>query len=98
MKKLEVNEIKEQYRDLIEFSYSGDDFKRTSTVRDYLNKVFCSKIKAVFISQPERTDDKDSMNKFGLSWDCQSIILVNEKEQVVFLTNSEWATISFLKG
>lgn len=97
MKKLSVQEIKEQYRDLVEFSHGGEDYKRNSNVRNYLNKVFCSKIKVAFISNDDRTETKDHMNKFGLGWDCQSIIIVNEKEELFYLSNSEWATFSVLK-
>lgn len=97
MKTLSRKEIKEQYQDLIEFKHSFTEYKRNSNVRDYLNKIFCSKIKAAFIDMEDRVESKENMNKYGFGWDGHSIILINEKEEVIILSNSEWATFSVLK-
>ncbi|WEM33539.1 hypothetical protein EJP02_478 [Escherichia phage EJP2] len=97
MKALTAVEIKEQYKDLFEFKHNGEEFKRSSTVRDFLNKLFCTKFKAAYITMPERTSSAEDIKKFGLGWDAQSIILVNADEELVYLTNSEWASFMYLR-
>lgn len=87
MKKLNKEEIKEQYMDLIEFEYCYDDFKKNTSLRDYFSKLFGTKFKAAF-----STNTKEYNVQHGLDWSGDSIILITNTGNVVYMTNSEWAS------
>lgn len=91
MKTVTLKELKEGWRDLHEFKYNGDSYRRSTDIRDTLNKLFSAKIKAAFVDDT-RVQSEDTR----LDWSGCTIIIVNAKEQTVFLTNSEWADFTRL--
>lgn len=78
------------HQDVVEFSYAGDKFYRNAKVRDYLNKLLSADIKSVF------TESKKYDTTHSLDWSGEVLILVNAKNEVITMSNSEWANIGKL--
>lgn len=76
--------------DIVEFAYAGDAFQRNTNVRNYLNKLLSADIKAVF------TENKKYDTTHSLDWSGEVIIIVNAKNEVITMSNSEWAFIGKL--
>lgn len=90
MKTVTINEIRNNWQDLIEFKYNFDEYKKDTTVRNALNSAFGCKLKAAFSTVlPSVTVDKS-----GIDFDGASIIFITEKGDVRMLTSSEWGSIS----
>lgn len=88
MKTLTLEEVKEKFHDIQEFKYGGIEYYRNSKLREYLNKVLGSQIKVAF-----STSKKYNFNH-GLDWSGDNFILINHKDEVVEMGNSEWAFIN----
>lgn len=86
----EIN-LSENYADINEFVYNSTEFKKSTTLRDFLNKTFSASLVAVYTSGS--TKPNTSTN---LDWSGDTIIVVNAAGTVVKLSNSEWAFISKL--
>lgn len=82
--------LAENYNDIIEFIYNGDEFKKSTKLRKFFNSVFSANLVAVYCS------NKDPSIEFGLDWSGDSIITVSNKGVIGYLTNSEWASVSKL--
>ena len=87
MKTLTTKEVQEQYQDLQEFKNNGTVFYRNNKLREYLNKLLGSQIKVAFSTTKKYNFDH------GLDWSGDSFILINHKDEVVEMGNSEWAFI-----
>lgn len=85
-----IAELEKDHKDIITFKYSGEEYYKNTKVRDFLNKLLSANIQSVY------TVSKKYELKHGLDWSGECIILVNAKNEVVYLTNSEWAAIDFL--
>lgn len=88
MKKVTKQEILEQFQDLVQFEYEVDKFYRNNRLREYLNNIFGSKLKVVF------STSKDYSYKHGIDWSGDTIICINHKNEMVQMSNSEWAFIN----
>ena len=82
--------LKENYNDIIEFIHNGDEFKKSTELRTFFNKLFSAKLVAVYCS------NKKPSTELGLDWSGDSIITVSETGMIGYMTNSEWASFSKL--
>lgn len=89
---LNIETIGDNWRDVVLFTYDGITFKRNTKVRDFLNKLFSASLVAVYTD----ADCSYDLNR-GLSWDSETIIMINDQGVVSYMTNSEWASIDKLK-
>lgn len=74
----------------------GEVYKRDNECRDRLNRLLGCKLRSVFratdcIERGSAVDEK------GVDFDTGHMYLVNEKGVVLFVNNSEWASISLEK-
>lgn len=88
MKTLTLEEVQDQFQDLQEFMYSGSEYYRNNKLREYMNKVLGSQIKVAFSTSKKYDFDK------GLDWSGDYFVLVNHKNEIVEMGNSEWAFIN----
>lgn len=90
MKELTKEEIIENLNDLHEFKYRYTEYYKNTKLRDFFNKTFGATILQAF-----STEKKYALSR-GLDFSGDRIILVNNKKEIVYITNSEWASISIL--
>lgn len=82
--------LEKDHANIVNFKYSGEEYYKNTKVRDYLNKLLSADLKSVYMVE------KKYDTKFGLDWSGETIIVVNAKNEVVMLTNSEWASFDKL--
>lgn len=82
--------LEKDYKDIVNFKYFGEEFKKNTKIRDFLNNIFTANIKAVYT-----VDSKTDVNN-GWDWSGETVIIVNGKSKVIIMTNSEWSKISLL--
>lgn len=87
MKTVTKVEIIEQFQDLQEFKNDGQVYYRNNKVREFLNKKLGSNLKAVFSTTKKYNLDT------GIDWSGDNMILINHKNEIVEMGNSEWAFI-----
>jgi len=85
-----ISTLSKDHQDIITFKHGGEEFFKNTKIRDFLNKLLSADIKSVY------TVSKKYDTTHGLDWSGESIILVNAKDEVVYLTNSEWAAFGLL--
>lgn len=83
-----IDDLFENPTEVFEFTGKyGDNYKRYNVTRDRLNKMFGCKLKCVFSKYPSSVDEKSVEFETGVTF------LVNHKNEVLRLTNSEWASV-----
>ncbi len=90
MKELSELNLAENCVDVIEFKHNGEEFKKSTKLREFFNSVFSANLVAVY------STNKDPSTKNGLDWSGDAIITVSNKGCIGYLTNSEWAAVSKL--
>lgn len=90
MEALEDINLSENYQDIIEFIHNGDEFKKNTALRKFFNNLFSANLVAVY------STNKNPNTEHGLDWSGDSIITVNDKGVIGYMTNSEWASFSKL--
>lgn len=85
-----INTLQNDHMNIVNFKYSGEEYYKNTKVRDYINKLLSADLKSVYMVS------KKYDTKSGLDWSGETIILVNAKNEVVMMTNSEWASFDFL--
>ena len=82
-----IERLQKNHKDIVTFKYCGDEFQKNTKLRDFLNKLLSADIKSVY------TTGKKYDTTHGLDWSGEIIILVNAKDEVISMSNSEWASI-----
>lgn len=85
-----IDTLQKDHKDIVTFKHCGEEYFKNTKIRDFLNKLLSADIKSVY------TTGKKYDTTHGLDWSGECIILVNAKNEVVYLTNSEWAAFGFL--
>ncbi|QCW18595.1 hypothetical protein SEPL_477 [Salmonella phage SE_PL] len=82
--------LEKDYNDIVNFKYCGDEYKKNTKIRDFLNNIFTANIKAVYTVNSKTNIDN------GWDWSGEIVIIVNGKGKVIIMSNSEWSSIRLL--
>lgn len=85
-----IERLQKDHKDIITFKYWGDEYQKNTKLRDFLNKLLSADLKSVY------TTGKKYDTTHGLDWSGEIIIMVNAKDEVLYMSNSEWAAIGKL--
>lgn len=90
-----VEEILDNHKDVTEFIHGYDKYYKNTKLKNFLNSMFGGKIQSVFSSEKESYFS--GKNNLVLDWDSEVWLIVNHRNKVIFMSNSEWATIKTLE-
>lgn len=87
-----LEDVKNNYREVFEFKKDGSVYKRDKKALDFLNNLLATDFKAVYRSELRKDKGIDKKQN-SFCWDSEDIFVVNAKDQVIILGNSEWASM-----
>lgn len=81
----------DHFRDITTFKLEGDTYVINSKMKTFFNKIFGSKLHAVYTLEGKKHSTEN-----GLDWSGEEIIIVNSSGKIISMTNSEWASFNYL--
>lgn len=88
-----IEEILDNHKDVTKFKYNYTKYYENTKLKNFLNSMFGGKIQSVFSSG----EKSYFSGKNKLSWDNEIWLIVNHRNKVILMSNSEWAAISQLE-
>ena len=88
-----IEDILDNHKDVTEFKYDYDKYYKSTKLKNFLNSMFGGKIQSVFSTSKEAYFS----GKNSLSWDGELWLIVNHRNRIIFMDNSEWASIAQLE-